>query len=238
MAWNSQQAPIGRMHPPEQTPRQSPPLFLATFYLQAILRPSERLFARIAEYARWRLVWLQLLTLVMIPVIVALLRILLRDFSTGVNAHSNIFLSTLGILTASASAVAFIVKIVAIPVFFLVGTALQFAMAKILGGRGGYVSHCFSMQTYQIPLAIIGACITVAFIMLHFSTLFFSSVISLALFAYGIFLNVLVVRGVHNIARDKAIVAVLTPYIAGALVIFGILAAIANSIAGTINAIR
>lgn len=236
MAWNSQQAQIGRTRPVQ--PPRHPAQILPAFYIQAILRPSTRLFARAAEYAHWQLVWLQLLFLVSIPVIVALLRMLSRDLSTGVNAHSNIFLSSLSILTASASAIAFIIKIVAIPIFFFIGTALQFAMAKVLRGQGSYVSHCFSMQTYQVPLAIIGGLITLAFILLHFSTLFFSSAISLALFVYGIFLNVLVVRGVHTLTRDRAIVAVLTPYVVGALIICGTMAAIANSIAGMINSIR
>lgn len=236
MAWNSQQAQIGHAQQ-VQRPRH-PALFLPAFYIQAIIRPSTRLFARIGEYARWRLVWIQLLFLILIPVIVGLLRILFRDTSTGVNAHTNIFLSSLSVITASASAVAFIAKIIAVPVFFFVGTALQFAVAKVLRGRGSYVSHCFSMQTYQVPLAIIGGLITVAFIVPHFSTLFFSPIISLALFVYGIFLNILVVRGVHNLTKERAIAAVLTPYVVGALVICGILALIANSIAGTINSVK
>ncbi|HTK08379.1 MAG TPA: YIP1 family protein [Ktedonobacteraceae bacterium] len=236
MAWNSEQAQVGRVRP-LPTPR-NPVQFLPLFYVQSILRPSARLFAHIAEYARWKLVWIQLLVIVLIPVVVGLLRILFHDTSTGVTAQSNIFLSSLSVITASASFIAFIVKIIAIPVFFFAGTALQFLVAKLLRGRGSYVSHCFSIQTYQIPLAIIGGLITLAFILLHFSTLFFSPLISIALFVYGIFINIAVVMGVHNINREKAIATVLVPYVVSTLAICGILAIIAKSIAGTINSIN
>jgi hypothetical protein len=47
-------------------------------------------------------------------------------------------------------------------------------------------------------------------------------VIQLALFIYGILLNVMAIAGVHNLTRGKATAVVLIPYIVGTLVACGL----------------
>ncbi len=213
---------------------RNPLQFMPVLYAQAIFRPVERTFARAAEYARWGLVWFQLLLLLLIPMLLGLLRNAFRDTSTGVNAHANIFFGILDILTVGATIVALIFKVITVPLLFFIGVTLQYLLARALGGRGRYVAHGFDMLLYQVPLAFIGGVIITVFVALHLSTLFFAPIISLALFCYGIFINISVVMGVHHLNREKAIAAVIIPYIIGALAICGLLFLLARYITNAV----
>jgi hypothetical protein len=232
----AEQAHAGKAQPLETG--HNPWKFLPTFYIEAVIKPSARLFSHTAEYARWSLVWLQMLFILLIPVIMGGLRALFHNNAGAVDARTNIFLSTLGVLTVGATVIAFVLKIIAIPLLFFIGAWIQYLIAKIFHGRGRFVSHCFSLQVYQVPLAIIGGLITLVLVILRLPTLFFSPLVSVALFAYGIIINIAVVRGVHNINREQAVISVLVPYVVGLLAIIGALALVAHTIAGTINAIH
>jgi hypothetical protein len=60
----------------------------------------------------------------------------------------------------------------------------------------------------------------------------------MALFLYGVYINVFVVMGVHAISRSKAIATVIIPYVIGGLAICGALAALAHYIARSISTLH
>ena len=201
---------------------------LPGFYIKAITHPTARTFARAAEYASWRLIWIQLAILLLIPVVMGLLRSFFRDTSTGVNTHSNIIFGLLSVITVGATVGAFILKVIFVPLLFFIEVGLQYLAARLLKGNGRFVGHAFSMLLYLLPLSLIGGIIITLFVAFHFSTLFFAPLISLLAFCYGVVINVFVVRGVHNLDRDKSIVVVAIPYIIGILAMCGALFALAH----------
>ncbi|GLV58437.1 hypothetical protein KDH_52700 [Dictyobacter sp. S3.2.2.5] len=211
---------------------------LPEFYVKAIVHPTARTFARAAEYASWRLVWIQLAILLLIPIIMGLLRSFFRDTSTGVNTHSNIIFGLLSVITVGATIGAFIIKIVLVPVLFFIEVGLQFAAARLLRGNGHFVGHAFSMLLYLLPLSLIGGIIITLFVAFHFSTLFFAPLISLLAFCYGVVINVFVVKGVHNLNRDKSIIVVAIPYIIGLLAMCGALFALAHYLSNSLPSLH
>ncbi|GHO86539.1 YIP1 family protein [Dictyobacter formicarum] len=201
---------------------------LPGFYIKAITHPTAHTFAQAAEYARWRLVWIQLAILLLIPVVMGLFRSVLRDTSTGVNTHSNIIFGLLSVITIGATVGAFILKVIFVPLLFFIEVGLQYLVARLLKGNGRFVAHAFGMLLYLLPLSLIGGIIITLFVAFHFSTLFFAPLISLLAFCYGVVINVFVVKGVHNLDRDKSIVVVAVPYIIGVLALCGALFALAH----------
>jgi hypothetical protein len=202
-------------------------LQLPGFYAKAIFRPSARAYAQMGEYARWSLVWLQLLVLLLIPVVLGLFRNLFRDTSTGIDTRTNTLFAAIGVILVGVSVTAFIIKVIFIPLIFFIGAGMQYLLAKLLGGRSGsqgrFVVHAFDMLLYLLPLTFISGVIITVFVYFHISTLFFAPLISSVLFLYGVFLNVFVVRGVHHLDREKALAVVLIPYIVGIVAIFVLL---------------
>jgi hypothetical protein len=217
---------------------RTPIYLLPGFYAKAILRPSARTFARESEYARWNLVWLQLAILVIIPIILGLIRAIFRDRSSGVNTNANVIFGLLDAITVGATIGATIIKIILLPILFFIGVSLQYVLARIFGGRGHYVEHGFSMQLYQVPLALIGSIIIAVFVILHFSTLFYAPIISIVFFIYAVYLNIFAVMGVHAISRGKAVATVIIPYVIGIVAICGGLIALAHYIARAISSLH
>lgn len=217
---------------------RTPIYLLPAFYARAIFRPSPRTFAQEGEYARWNLVWLQLAILVCIPIILGLIRTIFRDRSTGINTNANVIFSLLDAITVGATIGATILKVILLPILFFIEVSLQYALARIFGGRGHYVEHAFSVLLYRVPLTLIGSIIIAVFVILHFSSLLYSPIISIVFFIYGIYINIFAVVGVHAINRGKAVATVVIPYAIGALAICGGLAALANYIAKTISSLH
>lgn len=210
-------------------------LHLPIFYLRAILRPSARAYAQMAEYAKWNLVWPQLLVLLLIPIILGFFRGLFRDTSTGIDTQTNILFASLGVLTVGASILAFIIKIIFIPVIFFVMAGIQYLLARLLGGQGRFVGHGFAMLLYMVPLTFISGVIITVFVYFHISALFFAPLISSLFFFYGVLLNVFVVRGVHHLDQGRSVATVLIPYVVGLAVMFSIVVALAHFV---INALH
>ncbi|GCF06542.1 YIP1 family protein [Dictyobacter arantiisoli] len=238
MSWNAKHQQAGGAYAVRPGPSHTPVLSLLGLYARAILRPSARTFARAAEYARWPLIWIQLAILVAIPAVLGAIRGIFHDHSAGINTRSNVFFALLDVITVGATLGAFILKIILVPILFIIGVTLQFVIARALGGRGHFAGHAFSMLLYQVPLTLIGSIIITAFVLTHTSSLFFAPIVSLIFLAYGILINVFVIRGVHNLSRDKAILSIVIPYVIGALVICGGLAAVAHYVANSLSSLH
>lgn len=206
---------------------RNPLRLLPKFYAEAIAKPHPQTFTRASEYARWNLVWLQVLLLVLIPLILSFIKNILRSTTTTVDTHSSIFANFLSVLAVGASIAAIGLKIIFVPVLFFLGVTLQYAIARTLGGRGTYVGHAFSMLIYEVPLSIIGGILLIVVVALHLPSVIFAPIITIALFFLGMFINIAAVQGVHHIQSGKATAAVLIPYILaviGIAIVVGVLA--------------
>lgn len=227
MARNPEQVQRGKVYP---QPQRGPSLMrLPLQYAEAIFRPKPETFARESEYASWGLVWFQILLLLIIPVVLGILRSVLRDHSEGINTNTNVIFAFLGALSVGATIIAFILKIVLVPVIFFVGMFLQWIIAKSFRGRQNrFLPQCYAVLLYQVPLTLIAGLIILLFVIFHFSTFFFSPIVSIVFFIIGIFLNISVIMGVHRLRRGQATATVIIPYIIGLLAIWGGIALFAH----------
>ena len=208
---------------------------LPGLYAQAITQPTPRTFARVAEYANWRLIWPQILVLLLLPLILGGLRLVFKDTSSGVDTHKNIIFGTIDVLTVGVSVAATIIKAFFVPIIFFIGATLQYLFARLFGGRGQYTEQCFCILIYQVPLALIGFIAIAVFIILHISTLFLSPITSIVLFCYGVILNIAAIMGIHRLDQNRATMAVIIPYVLGVLAACAIVTAIAHWFLNTIH---
>lgn len=209
---------------------RKPLSMLPAWYAQAIGKPTPRIFAQAAEYARWSLIWPQLLILILLPLILGGIRLLFGGTSSNVNPSSNILFGAINILTIGISFGATIIKAFFVPIVFFINATLQYAIAHIFGGRGRYAQQCFAMLLYQLPLTLISTAIIAVFVILHISTFVISPIIAIVFFCYSVIINTVAVSGVHNISQNKATATVLIPYILGIIILSITVSAIAHTL--------
>ena len=207
-------------------------------YVRSIFTPTASTFAREAEYANWGAVWLQLLILILVPSLLGLFRGLFRDSSTGIALNSNIVFYILSTITVGTSIASFILKLIFVPIIFFIGLTAQYLVARAFKGVGSYLAQGYAMLLYQVPLELIGGIIITILVYRHFSTFFFSPLISIALFAYGVIVNIAAIRGVHNLSAGKATAAVLIPYGVGILLACSLTFALAHYILNLLHSVN
>jgi Yip1 domain len=195
-------------------------------YLQSVFLPSARTFLREIDNARWALVWLQLLILIVVPVVLGLLRGFFRDTSVG-NATNNVVFDILATLTVGASIASLILKLIIVPLVFFIGLTIQYLFARMFQGQGSYLAQGYTALLYQVPLSIIGGLI-ITFLAYKHASFLYSPLITLILFAYSLILNILAIMGVHRLSRGKAVAVVFIPYILGTLLVCGLVVAFAH----------
>jgi Yip1 domain. len=218
--------PQGRGHGTGRRPLS----MLPAWYAQAIGKPTPRIFSQAAEYARWNLIWPQLLILILLPLILGGIRLLFGGTAGNVNPNSNILFGAINILTIGISFGATIIKAFFVPIVFFIVATLQYVIAHIFGGRGRYRQQCFAMLLYQLPLTLISTAIIAVLVILHISTFIISPILAIVFFCYSIIINIVAVSGVHNISQNKAIATVLVPYILGIILLSVAVSAIAHTL--------
>jgi hypothetical protein len=198
-------------------------LELPYLYLKGLF-PSKRFFAQEGERATWGIVWIQILLLIIIPGVLGLLRGLSRSAAVGAATNSQDLYTALVSFAVGTSIVGTLIFTLVVPLVFFIGVGIQFALAKAFSGNGSFVGQSHAQLLYLVPLTILGSIISTLFVIfVPFATrVAINPVIQLALFIYGILLNVMAISGVHNLTRGKATAVVLIPYIVGTLVACGL----------------
>jgi Yip1 domain len=211
---------------------------LPLLYLKAIFTPSARFFAGEGERASWGLIWIQILLLILIPAILGFLRGLNRSAAARAATNSEALGNLLSVLTISTTLIGLIVQIFFVPLLFFFGLAVEFLIAKAFRGRGRFVWQGHATLLYQVPLAIISSAISTIFLAIHLplaARLSLSPIINLALFIYGLFLNILAIEGVHRLTRGRATLVVIITYAFFALLIILLLIALARLIISALH---
>jgi hypothetical protein len=228
----------------EPTPVRPRPLGIAILelpylYLRALF-PSSRFFAQEGERATWGIVWVQILLLIIVPGALGLLRGLSRSAAIGAAASSQTLYDALASFAVGASIVGTLILALIVPIIFFIGVSIQFALAKAFGGNGRFVGQSHTQLLYQVPLTILGSIISTLLVLFVSFTVRvgINPVIQLALFIYGIVLNITAIEGVHHLTRGRATAVVLIPYIVGALAACGLAFYFAKLIISTLHNIH
>jgi len=218
------------------SPRKSTVLSLPGQYLKVLFNPTARTFAMEAERASWGMVWFQIFILVLIPFGLGLIRIFDRSLTTQVATRSHFLYDILFAFSFGASIAALILRTIIAPLFFFVTVSLQFLLARIFGGVGVYLEQSYATLLYQVPLALLSSILSTVIVFVQgFDLHFFNPLISFVLFAYGILLNVAMIKGVHSLTGGKSVLVVALYYIVLFLVVVGLLVLLTSLV---ISAIR
>lgn len=207
--------------PPRQHSLFVSALALPWLYLKALVVPVPKTYAREGERAKWGLVWIQVFFLMLIPAILGFIKVL---YSSNPDiralARSRAVYDILTSLSIGTSTVTTLFQVILAPVFFFVTLTIQYVLAKIFRGHGRYLTQAYSMLLYYVPLVLISSIVSALFIIFRvMSFRYFLPLINILLFVYGMWLNTVMLAGVHTMIRSKAAVIVLLYYLLWVLII-------------------
>lgn len=110
---------------------------------------------------------------------------------------------------ASLNLTNFIFSIILYPILnvvgWLLGSAIYYMFAKLLGGKGDYTKQSYLMSLYIAPLSIVSA-ILVSIPVVGIWLSFFVTV-------FGLYLLTFALKEAHNYSTDKAVLTWLIPFI-------------------------
>ncbi|HEU5227930.1 MAG TPA: YIP1 family protein [Ktedonobacteraceae bacterium] len=179
-------------------------------YSKVLFAPSVSRFAGEARYARWGLVWFQILILlVAVAIAGAIVGFLRTTEYLGAIFGLRIVTAFLSLFSVSTSVVLTVAQLIFIPLSFFFVMGIQYIFARAFGGRGSLLAQTYTNLLYYVPLTIIGKILAVLLVFFPivgvFTTFFIRTGINLLLLAYGVVLSVLLLMGVHRLKRDRAI---------------------------------
>ncbi|HLZ56151.1 MAG TPA: YIP1 family protein [Ktedonosporobacter sp.] len=194
-------------------------LQLPWLYLKTLIMPFPKTFAREGEKATWRMVWMQLAFLMLIPAVLGLLKIFSRNPELKAMARSRAVYDIFSSFSVGTSLAVMGIQILMAPILFFVALTIQYLMAKLVRGHGSYLAQGYSMLLYHVPLALIGSITSALFVIFNVANLhILSPLVSLLLFAYSVWLNITMLTGIHSMARSKSTAIVFLYYLIWAVI--------------------
>ena len=91
------------------------------------------------------------------------------------------------------------------PLGFIIGSAIYFLVAKLVGGQGGFEQHTFALATFSAPLLIVNGFLGIIPVV--------GSCVSLFVYIYQIVLTYFAMKVTHNLSTGKALVVALVPLV-------------------------
>jgi hypothetical protein len=219
-------------------PRKPAALDLVGQYFKVLSKPTASTFALVSERANWRTVWLQVFILALIPLVFGLIRLFDPFLASQVAVRSRLLYDILVSFSFGASIAALILRMVIAPLFFFITVSLQFLLAKMFGGAGTYIEQSHAALLYLVPLTFLSSLLTTIIVFVRSLDLhIFNPLISFVLLVYGIFLNVVMIKGVHRLTGEKSTLVVALYYMVLFFVVIGLLILLASSIISAIHTI-
>jgi Na+/proline symporter len=102
-------------------------------------------------------------------------------------------------------------SIIMVPVGFLVGTAIYFVIAKLLGGTGDFGRYAYLNASFSAPLTILSSIISVIPVI---------GCVSIFIGIYQIVLTYYSTKVEHNLTSGRALIVVLLPLLVVLLLVF------------------
>jgi hypothetical protein len=196
--------------PPQQAPRPIGQAIqeLPNQYLKVLTKPSAQTFAEEMGKADWAMVWIQLLILAVIGTILGLIRGAIGLAGSSFVTNNTFNPAAITALTVSGSTFSFI----AVPVSFFIVVGIQYLLAKAFKGEGKFVTQGYTYLLFDVPISIVSYVLGLIPI--------FGGIAGIALFIYGIVLNVFSIMAVHRLSGGKATAVVLIPIAVVFLLVF------------------
>ena len=160
-------------------------------------------FAREMGKASWNIVWVQLIFHAIISTILGYLGTLISgtnfNTSTSTGSVNPALLQTIRSITLGIT----LGQIVLIPLFFFIGMAIIYGLARAFGGQGRFVTQSYTYLLFDVPLGIVSSLVSLIPIAGGF--------IALAIGIYRVILAIFSIMAVHRLSGGRAAAVVLIP---------------------------
>ncbi len=192
------------------SPPQSAPLPLGDAirnlpnqYIKIITKPGPMTFAEEMGKASWDIVWVQLISYAIITAILGYLATLISpttlNTTTGTGSVNPAILQSLRSVTLGLA----LGNIVLVPLFFFIGMAIIYGLARAFGGQGRFVTQSYTYLLFDVPLGIVSSLVSLIPIAGGF--------IALAIGIYRVILAIFSIMAVHRLSGGRATAVVLIP---------------------------
>ena len=172
-------------------------------YIRVTTKPGPMTFAEEMGKASWDIVWVQLIFYAIISTVLSYLGTLISG--SNLNSASTSGSVTPALLDSIRSITLGITfgQIIIIPLFFFIGMAIIYGIARAFGGQGRFVTQSYSYLLFDVPLGIVSSLIGLIPIAGAF--------IAVAIGIYRIVLAIFSVMAVHRLTGGRATAVVLIP---------------------------
>jgi hypothetical protein len=191
-------------------------------YIDVLTRPGVATFAAQMGKATWRMVWVQLLGWGVISTILGLLA---GAIFTSIGFHFYGSLSPEAMQELSARSASY-GGIISIPLGFFLWMGLVYLLAKAFNGQGTFLTQSYATLLFQVPLGILGSIL---------GLIPYLGLLGLAVFIYGIVLQVFALMATHRLSRSKATAVVFLPAVMITLLAIGLVATFVSVLAGVLR---
>ncbi len=89
------------------------------------------------------------------------------------------------------------------PIAFMIGSAIYFVIAKLLGGVGDFEKHTYILATFSAPLLVVNGALSIIPVL--------GGCISIVVYIYQAVLTYFAFKSVHELSAGKAILVALSP---------------------------
>jgi hypothetical protein len=138
-------------------------------------------------------------------------------------------IAALGILFI-ASLFGLVLTVVLAPIFILIGSAIYFVLAKILGGKGGYMEQTLGLTLISGGCSVILAPLQVIGIIPLIGLVF--SLAGFAVGLYGLYSDYRLIKAVHGLSTIKAVMVIAIPIIVLIVIVVIAVAAMGMALLG------
>src|SRR6266496_1577609 len=216
----SPQNPYGAPQIPYGPPQSAPlPLGeamrnLPSQYLKVLTKPGPMTFAEEMGKASWDIIWVQLIFYAIISTILSYLATLISGMNFNPTSTGSVNPALLQSIRSITLGITF-GQIILIPLFFFIGMAIIYGLARAFGGQGTFLAQSYTYLLFDVPLGIVSSLIALIPIAGGF--------IAIAIGIYRIVLAIFSVMAVHRLSRGKATAVVLIPIGVALLLACGLL---------------
>jgi hypothetical protein len=172
-------------------------------------------FAEEMGKASWDIIWVQLIFYAIISTILSYLATLISGTNlntpTGGGSVNPALLQSIRSITLGIT----FGQIILIPLFFFIGMAIIYGLARAFGGQGTFLTQSYTYLLFDVPLGIVSSLIALIPIAGGF--------IAIAIGIYRIVLAIFSVMAVHRLSGGRATAVVLIPIGVALLLICGLL---------------
>lgn len=118
-------------------------------------------------------------------------------------------------------------SIIFVPIGFLIGAAIYFAIAKLVGGQASFDKHTYALATFSAPILIINGLVSVVPIV--------GGCLGFVIGIYSLVLTYFAMKAVHKLTSGKAAIVAFTPMVLGICCAVGVFALAMTIAAGAMS---